>query len=50
MFSAQRVESLFGAQMESVALRIVEKRCGAIRACSQPGDTHSGTLPDDSRQ
>jgi hypothetical protein len=39
MFSAQRIESSSGAQMKCVVLGIVEKLCGAVRACTEPGDT-----------
>ena len=39
MFSAQRVESPSERGWKSVTLRIVDKRCGAISACSEPGDT-----------
>ena len=39
MFSAQRVESPSERRWKCVALGIVDKPCGAIRACSEPGDT-----------
>jgi hypothetical protein len=39
MSSAPRVESPFGAQMDMCGPGIVEKLCGALRVCSEPGDT-----------
>jgi hypothetical protein len=39
MSSAPRVESPFGGRCKCVALGIVEKLCGALRVCSEPGDT-----------
>ena len=39
MFSAQRVVSPSERRWKCVVLGIVEKLCGAIRACSEPGHT-----------
>ena len=39
MFSAQRVESPSERGWKCVTLRIVEKRCGAIRVRSESDDT-----------
>jgi hypothetical protein len=39
MSSAPRVESPSERRWICVALGIVEKLCGALRVCSEPGDT-----------